>query len=525
MKKELLKLLAVALAGILSAGCSDDNTPEPAPAATIGITTEVAENTPVVLAPGNTYKIEFKAENAGNITANSAEGWQVDINPEEGYAQITAPEADAPGDNQYKMTLTAQGGEKTAQAATVWFYCVKDFSDPKGAFVLNEGNMTSENGSLIYITPEGYVLDNAYKAVNGTELGNVCQDMWFCGGKIYIISQNGDKNPVGSEFENDGMLVIADAKTLKKLDAYTRDDLNGLTWPSHVGVLDEEHVYIRDNGSADGSNGNGKIWRLNTTTRELKALEGSQGAPKAPFEQVGDKLYTYSREEGTFGIMKNYLWEIGASTDNVTKKKLSSGMTSINGIESDGSNIYIMYQNYSDSYIWKFPPSASEYELTFLDNFQFKKISYAPDEESADEPDTATSQTGKSSGKVMAVYGNYVYYLYDTSIYKVDFTPGTENGGIEVPESPTSLPRDEELIDLYNLDHTALIMYNGISVNPTTGILYANSIKGYGNSFTTNSIWGFDTNGTWENYLYKFDGYTHFPAGIFFPPANNTSNE
>lgn len=123
----------------------------------------------------------------------------------------------------------------------------------------------------------------------------------------------------------------------------------------------------------------------------------------------------------------------------------------------------------------------------------------------------------------MAVYGNYVYYLYDTSIYKVDFTPGTENGGIEVPESPTSLPRDEELIDLYSLDRTALIMYNGINVNPATGILYANSIKGYGNFFTTNTIWGFDTSGNWENCLYRFDGYTHFPAGIFFP--NNTSNE
>lgn len=46
-------------------------------------------------------------------------------------------------------------------------------------FVLNEGNMTTENGSLTYITPEGYVIDDAYKAVNGTELGNVAQDMAF----------------------------------------------------------------------------------------------------------------------------------------------------------------------------------------------------------------------------------------------------------------------------------------------------------------------------------------------------------
>lgn len=59
------------------------------------------------------------------------------------------------------------------------FYCLNSFTDSKGVFVLNEGNMTTENGSLTYITPEGYVIGDAYKKVNGTELGNVAQDMAF----------------------------------------------------------------------------------------------------------------------------------------------------------------------------------------------------------------------------------------------------------------------------------------------------------------------------------------------------------
>lgn len=519
MKKELLKLLTIALTGILSVGCSDDNTPEPAPAATIEITTQVPENGPVLLVPGNTYKIEFKAENAQTITANPAEGWQVDINRADGYAEITAPAADAPGSNQYKMTLTAQGGEAATPAATVWFYCVKDFSDPKGAFVLNEGNMTSENGSLIYITPEGYVLDNAYKAVNGTELGNVCQDMWFCGGKIYIISQNGDKNPVGSEFENDGMLVIADAKTLKKMKAYTKEDLGGLTWPSHIGVLDEEHVYIRDNGSADGSTGNGKIWRLNTKTGELKALEGSQGAPKAPFEQIGDKLYTYYLKPGTY-LTTAYLWEVSTSADKIETKQLPYAVEDIYGIEADRDSLLVMFQNSSKkTIVWKADPSIAKH---IQYGHPYKEIYYELPEDDGSSP---SSQTGKSSGKVMAVHNNIVYYLApdETIIYKVDFNSGPD-GAIEYPNG-TSESQEEELIDLYDLDQTALMMYNGINVNPATGILYANSIKGYGNFFTTNSIWGFDTNGLWENCLYKFDNYTHFPAGIFFPPVNNTDNE
>ena len=116
--------------------------------------------------------------------------------------------------------------------------------------MLNEGNMTTENGSLTWISPEGYVVADAYKTVNGTELGNVAQDMAFCNGKVYIISQNGNKNPNGTVFENDGMLVVADAHTLKRTAAYTTDDLQGLDWPTHIAVLDEQHLYIRDNAES-----------------------------------------------------------------------------------------------------------------------------------------------------------------------------------------------------------------------------------------------------------------------------------
>ena len=498
-------LMPVLLWSIMAVGCSDDNeTPTPAP--TIEITTEVPANTPVVLVPGNTYKVEFKAENTGSITANSSAGWQVDINPEEGYAEVTVLADDTEGTKEYKMTLTAQGSDGTTQTSeAVWFYCIRDFSDPKGAFVLNEGNMTSENGSLIYITPEGYVLDNAYKTVNGTELGNVCQDMWFHDGKIYIISQNGNKNPVGTEFDNDGMLVIADAKTLKKVDALGNDDLAGLTWPSHIGVLDEEHVYIRDNGSANGETGNGQIWRLNTKTREIKALEGSTGAPKAPFKKIGNSLYTFKNAAYLVKLL-----EINAASDIVASKNLPFSIQKVNGIETDGTDLWIMHTDYAQSAIGKVAIDAPSKWIKDI------KVDYDVDADGGEE----AAQTGKSSGKVMAVYNNKAYYLYDTAIYMADFskedtpeeTPGT--GGDEEPESPA-------LVDLYDLDSEALKMYNGISINPTTGILYANSIKGYGNFFTTNSIWGFDTNGSMENYLYKFDDYTHFPAGIYFPNANN----
>lgn len=62
-----------------------------------------------------------------------------------------------------------------------------------GTFILNEGNMTTENGSLIFISPKGVATDSVYFKVNGTELGNVTQDLYIKDNKMYIISQNGKK--------------------------------------------------------------------------------------------------------------------------------------------------------------------------------------------------------------------------------------------------------------------------------------------------------------------------------------------
>lgn len=115
-----------------------------------------------------------------------------------------------------KLTITATGEDTQKVSKEVTLCCLNFFDDVNGTFVLNEGNMTTENGSLTYVTADGYVFDDAYKTVNGSELGNVAQDMAFYGDKIYIITQNGDVNAVGKKFENDGMLIVVNAKTLKR---------------------------------------------------------------------------------------------------------------------------------------------------------------------------------------------------------------------------------------------------------------------------------------------------------------------
>lgn len=116
-----------------------------------------------------------------------------------------------------------------------------------GAFVLNEGNMSNETGTLTFIDSKGIAVDSAYYRVNQTLLGNVCQDLFISDNRIYILSQNGAKN--GGE----GLLTIADADNLEKVRVYNNTTLS---WPTNLAVVGE-NLYIRDNKG---------VYMLNTST-------------------------------------------------------------------------------------------------------------------------------------------------------------------------------------------------------------------------------------------------------------------
>lgn len=402
------------------------------------------------------------------------DGWTVKLNREEGYVTVT-PAGDGSGSDSNEIRLQGIDENGLIYLAVAQFQIV-DFSDPQGAFVLNEGNMTSENGSLIYITPGGQVIDNAYKRINGTELGNVCQDMYFHDGKIYIISQNGDAdNPAGVHYENDGMLIVVDAKTLKKEKAFSKQQLSQLDWPTHIAVIDEQHVYIRDNAG---------IWRLDTTNGSLSPITlANYEAPKAPFAVVNGKVYTYYNGRFMVG-----LYEISPESD--TANQIYSGnpfytYTKIYGIAaSDDGQVWIMGGPNESSI------NISKYNITEK-TYTSHPITMRP------------VLNWDLSGREFVAYGNLVYYLDGTSLYRLDFETGTE----------------DFLVDLNTLDDNAWESYNGIGVNPANGWVYANTIRGVGNFFTTNQIWVFDPS-NFDTPKFKFDNYTHFPAGIFFNNNN-----
>lgn len=142
----------------------------------------------------------------------------------------------------------------------------------KGTFILNEGNMSNETGTLTFVDVKGTAIDSAYYRVNQTLLGNVCQDLFINEGKIYILSQNGAKN--GGE----GLLTIADADNLEKERVYNNATLS---WPTNLAAI-KEVLYIRDNKG---------VYMLNTSTDALTFVEGTGGALKNRMAVVGEKVF------------------------------------------------------------------------------------------------------------------------------------------------------------------------------------------------------------------------------------------
>ena len=178
-----------------------------------------------------------------------------------------APPAEYTEGMDLENTLTIQSNGKPILSQE---YYVLDFTHPEGTFVLMEGNMTSENGTIIYFDQHMRYHENVYEQTNNNEIGNVLQDMYMANGKIYFITQNGKKSSMGTSFNGDGRFIVCEAHTMKRLVARdmpfyvdidtstgaTQSSKSTLCWPQHIVVVSPEKAYIQystaDNESHSG---------------------------------------------------------------------------------------------------------------------------------------------------------------------------------------------------------------------------------------------------------------------------------
>ena len=399
------KLLLAGLAGILSLATAckkDDPSPKPTPTPQPGFTIE-AKTTDLL-------QFDTVRLSAQGAKADAKLSWEIngkEVGEGKDYA-FTQPRV-----GRYQVSLVDKtSGEKVS----------KDFSVTarftSGAFLLNEGNRSNETGTLTYIdASKQFVLDSAYIRVNGTKLGNVCQDMAFANGKVYIISQNGPIN--GGE----GLLTIADAKTLEK-HKVINDAALAKDWPTHIAVV-HSRIYLR---------GNKGIYR-GTEEGSFKLIPGTEQANKLRMVTIGELVIATTSTNKLLVIQ-----------DEEVKQTftLPEGSPSGLALAPDGQ-LWLSYSK--PNTLAKVSVSASGVKI--LDKHTITQ--------SLDKKYTATS--------AIFARANQIFFTEQSSvIYRHDFSTG----------------ETKKIVDVQTVDKQAKIYYNSLGIDPKTGHIYYASFGDWG---------------------------------------------
>ena len=326
-----------------------------------------------------------------------------------------------------------------------------------GVFVLNEGNMTSENGSLIFISPSGKVMDKAYFTINGMGLGNSTQDLFIGNGKMYIIAQNG-KTSTG---DNEGKLVIADAETLKKEASYN-DELSTLSWPTHIAAIGD-HAFIRDNNG---------IYIFNTTTKSISFINGTKGALKNRMAVANNKVFAPAS--------KSVL--VLESGNNEVVHKIEFDATVSGVIKSSDGNIWVS-------------TTGSPQKIMKVNSSNYSII------QTNEMPAEAKLGAGWGATPGISAKGDTLYF---------------SNAGTNIYRHIFNQNKTDFMVDVKTMVDDANTVYNNLGVHPVTGEVYFNTIKGYGTNYLINNISVFNFEESVPKLSANYKDYTHFPAGIFF---------
>lgn len=356
------------------------------------------------------------------------------------------------GNHEIKLTATNADGDVSDNASVEIYEKYK-----YGTFILNEGAALrgDKGGSLIFINPKGTVMDTVYRKENdGAWLGSVPQDLFIANNKMYIVSQNGG---------NEGYLVIANARTLKKEVSF-QSELNGkVSNPTHVAVLGDNEVYLRDNKG---------VYLFNPTSLETTFIKGTEGARKNTMAVAGGKVFA-SKGKTVLVIEKG-------------KDEIS------HTIEFDGNVSGIIKS--SDGNLWV---SCASGNISKINAKDYSFIGTNQVSEDATKVLTASFAAAPS----ITAKGDTLYMSgLASKIYRHIF----------------STKETRLMVDIKDMVENVGVIYNTVAVNPVTGEVIMNSIKGYGANVEINHISVFDFSGAEPKLNANYENHTRYPAGTFF---------
>lgn len=438
MKKFYLVVLFLGVFTGLITSCSDDDNYVP----TLPDVTIESANGSYSMLPTESIVLKAKVNNPSEVNF----AWY--MNGEKvGTDSVYTFKAENLG--KYNVSVLASNPEGYANSSTT----IEVHGTYKyGTFVISEGS--SAPGTLVFITPKGEVIDNAYFRENGGELGKVTQDMFIKNNKMYILSQNGGYDG--------GFLTILNAETLKRERKFQDELSDKLNWPSHVAVLGEDEIYLRDN---DG------VKRFQPSSGTVTLIEGTQRVRKNTMAVVNGKV---------FATVSKSIVVIESGKDEIT-----------NTIEFDGNVSGVIKA--SDGNLWV---SDATGNITKVDSKTYAKLAT---NKVSDEAKSILSASYAAAPSITAKGDTLYMSGLTTKIYRYIF----------------STQETKLMVDAKDLVNNVGVVYNTCAVHPVTGEVYLNSIKGY-SDYKINNISVFDFSGDEPKLSANYENYTAFPAGTFF---------
>ena len=446
MKKNIIYFLSCLVLTVGLVSCSDD---DKEPLSPLTVVIEGAEAQEVV--QGTTLNLKAVVEGSSEVKyAWTLNGKEVSTTSTYDFTAVDLGKSEI----QLKVS-NAEQGEAAAKLDLDVYGKYK-----YGTFILNEGASLrgDKGGSLIFISPEGELVEMAFqKENNGAWLGSVPQDVFIANNKMYIVSQNG-----GNE---GGFLTIVNAETLKLETAFGDELKSQVSWPTHVAVLGDDNIYLRDNGG---------IKLFHPSTGEATLIEGTKGARKNTMAVVGGKV---------FASQNKNLLVIESGKDKVSATVEFDG--NISGVvKSSDNNVWV---SVSTGKIAKV--SAKDYSIIKENDL------------SADKDATKTLSASFAAAPSITAKGDTLYMSgLATKIYRHIFST-----------NETKL-----MVDAKEMVENANIVYNTVAVDPVTEGVYLNTIKGYGDNVSINQISIFDFSGTTPTLRAAYNDCTRYPAGVFF---------
>lgn len=376
-----------------------------------------------------------------------------------------------------------------------------------GIFILSEGNMSNENGTLSFINATStYSARNwIYRSANpNKEIGNVAQDMFISNNKVYIVSQNGHKNlEIAPGIFNDrgaNHILIANTNMTRITDFnpgnyFTSNWSSSEPTPTHLAV-NGNNIYVRTNIN---------VVRINETTPNATPviISGISNPSRTRMAMVknGTTKYLY------VGSTDNRVYRLNTSTNQVSSIPVQGKVAGL---------VAVRRNNNTNQYIWALCIKSdgtgvlhkiSGTAVQVTRNITMQAGESNPFDANLFIPSVGLCCDARGSNDVLYFRGNS-WSPNPTKIYK--FNSGSSSTTAVVFYTLAS-----------GIDSQAQVIYGDLGVDPNNGNVYFGYVGDWGYYASINGVVRLSANGSvLKEYRASYTSPnkidSRFTAGIYF---------